>query len=177
MQFKQSHIQGLVEILPRVFSDERGFFFESYSKKIFAENGIPFEFVQDNQSFSSKGVLRGLHFQQEPFAQGKLVRVITGKVMDVVVDIRPQSPTFGQHATFLLDSQLNNLVYVPTGFAHGFVVLEDAIFHYKCTNLYNKSAEGGLRWNDPVLGIDWGIGHPVVSEKDQILPGFKEIFG
>jgi dTDP-4-dehydrorhamnose 3,5-epimerase len=177
MEFKHSHIQGLVEIFPRVFKDERGFFFESYSKKVFSENGIPFDFVQDNQSFSYKGVLRGLHFQKEPFAQGKLVRVITGKVMDVVVDLRPESPTFKQHATFILDSSINNLLYVPEGFAHGFVTLEDAVFHYKCTNFYNKPAEGGLLWNDPELGIDWGIENPVVSEKDQILPTLKELFG
>ena len=176
MQVRQTAIDGLLELIPRVFHDERGHFFESYSKPQFASLGIPVEFVQDNQSFSTEGVLRGLHFQREPFAQGKLVRVITGRVLDVVVDIRPNSATFGQHDTFVLDAALANMVWVPEGFAHGFVALEDSIFSYKCTNVYNKQAEGGLLWNDPDLGIDWGISNPNVSEKDQILPTFREAF-
>ncbi len=171
-----SALDGLIELIPRLFTDERGHFFESYSKPLFASLGLSMDFVQDNQSFSTKGVLRGLHFQREPFAQGKLVRVITGKVLDVVVDIRPESPTFGKHETFVLDAKLANMVWVPEGFAHGFVALEDSIFSYKCTNVYNKTAEGGLLWNDPDLGIDWGITYPNVSEKDQILPTFREVF-
>ncbi|CAH0994696.1 dTDP-4-dehydrorhamnose 3,5-epimerase [Emticicia aquatica] len=177
MEFKPTSIEGLIEIYPRVFSDARGFFFESYRKEVFANNGIPFEFVQDNQSFSTAGVLRGIHYQNEPFAQGKLVRVITGKVIDVAVDLRPDSPTFGQHHKFVLDANLQNMVYIPAGFGHGFAALEDSIFSYKCTNNYNKAAEGGIIWNDEELKIDWGIENPNVSEKDLELPTFRSLFG
>jgi dTDP-4-dehydrorhamnose 3,5-epimerase len=176
MEFKPTTIEGLIEIYPKVFSDARGLFFESYRQDIFAKNGIPFEFVQDNQSFSTAGVLRGLHFQNEPHAQGKLVRVIVGKVIDVAVDIRPNSPTFGQSQTFILDANLQNMVFIPAGFAHGFAALEDSIFSYKCTNNYNKIAEGGIIWNDPYLNIDWQISNPNVSEKDLELPTFQELF-
>ncbi|NID10753.1 dTDP-4-dehydrorhamnose 3,5-epimerase [Fibrivirga algicola] len=176
MQVRQTAIEGLIELIPRIFEDERGHFFESYNKPLFASLGLPFDFVQDNQSFSTKGVLRGLHFQNEPFAQGKLVRVITGQVLDVAVDCRPESPTFGQYETFLLDAKLANMAWIPEGFAHGFVALEDSIFSYKCTNVYNKQAEGGIRWDDPDLNINWGIENPNVSDKDQILPTFRAIF-
>jgi dTDP-4-dehydrorhamnose 3,5-epimerase len=176
MQVRHTTIDGLIELIPRVFEDERGHFFETYNKPLFLSLGLPMEFVQDNQSFSTKGVLRGLHFQREPWAQGKLVRVISGQVLDVAVDLRPDSPTFGQHETFLLDSRLNNMAYIPEGFAHGFVALEDSVFSYKCTNVYNKSAEGGLRWNDPALGINWNIDTPIVSEKDQILPLMRALY-
>ncbi|MEZ0487218.1 dTDP-4-dehydrorhamnose 3,5-epimerase [Fibrella aquatica] len=176
MQVRQTAIDGLIELIPRVFEDERGHFFESYNKPLFASLGLPFDFVQDNQSFSTKGVLRGLHFQNEPFAQGKLVRVITGQVLDIAVDCRPESPTFGKYETFLLDAKLANMAWIPEGFAHGFVALEDSIFSYKCTNVYNKQAEGGIRWDDPDLNINWGITDPNVSEKDQILPTFRAIF-
>lgn len=162
-------IAGLIEIFPRVFHDSRGLFFESYNHEVFSQNGISEFFLQDNQSFSNKGVVRGLHFQNPPHAQGKLVRVITGKVMDVVVDIRRNSPTFGQHAKFVLEGIKNNMLYVPPGFAHGFVALEDSLFAYKCTGLYNKPAESGILWNDPALGIDWGLENPIVSDKDEIL--------
>jgi dTDP-4-dehydrorhamnose 3,5-epimerase len=175
MQFKESFIKGLIAINPRIFADERGAFFESYNQKVFEENGLPFAFVQDNQSFSVKGTLRGLHFQKAPYAQGKLVRVVTGKVLDVAVDIREDSPTFGQHETFILDGQTHQMLYIPEGFAHGFLALEDSIFSYKCTNLYNKNAESGIYWNDPSLRIDWGIKSPLVSEKDQLLPSFQAI--
>lgn len=174
MEFRHNNIAGLVEIVPRIFNDERGFFFESYQKKLFADNGVPFDFVQDNQSFSAKGVLRGLHFQREPFAQGKLVRVITGRALDVVVDLREESPTFGQCESFLLDSIRNNMVYVPEGFAHGFLALEDTVLQYKCTNVYHKPSEGGILWNDPQLNIRWGVDNPVVSEKDRQLPTFED---
>ena len=174
MEFKHSHISGLVEIIPAIFTDERGFFFESYSKKKFEENGVPFNFIQDNQSYSIKNVIRGLHFQKGPYAQGKLVRVIKGKAVDVVVDIRKGSPTFGQWQSFLLDGEKNNMVYVPEGFAHGFAALEDTILQYKCTNLYNKSSEGGIRWDDPDLTIDWEVKNPIISEKDEQLGSFKE---
>lgn len=176
MQIRETSIAGLVEIIPRVFQDDRGFFFESYNEELFKKLGLPTNFVQDNQSFSIKGVVRGLHFQNAPFAQGKLVRVISGRVLDVAVDIRPDSPTFGKHEVFELRSDTNNMAYVPEGFAHGFVALEDSVFSYKCTNFYNKGAESGLLWNDPDLGIDWGVENPIVSEKDIILPTFKELF-
>lgn len=174
MHFRHTAIAGLVEISPRIFEDDRGFFFESYQRKLFHDNGIPVDFVQDNQSFSKKGVLRGLHFQKSPFAQGKLVRVIIGKALDVAVDLRENSPTFGQHELFVLDSSTHNMVYVPEGFAHGFLALEDTILQYKCTNLYNKATEGGLIWNDPQLNIQWGIENPLVSEKDAMLPSLAE---
>jgi dTDP-4-dehydrorhamnose 3,5-epimerase len=176
MEFRPTTIDGLIEIYPRIFSDERGYFFESYQLDAFKNNGIKEDFVQDNQSFSTAGVLRGLHLQLSPFAQGKLVRVITGKVMDVAVDIRPQSPTFGHHLTFILSAELQNMVYVPAGFAHGFVALEDSIFSYKCTNNYNKAAERGIRWDDEELAINWGIDSPNVSAKDLLLPSMKDFF-
>jgi dTDP-4-dehydrorhamnose 3,5-epimerase len=176
MEFRKTSIEGLIEIYPKVFGDARGHFFESYREDLFFQNGIPFKFVQDNQSFSTAGVLRGLHFQNSPFAQGKLVRVIIGKVIDVAVDIRPNSPTFGKYEKFVLDANLQNMVYIPEGFAHGFAALEDSIFSYKCTNNYNKASEGGIIWNDSDLNIDWSIEHPNVSEKDLELPNFKDLF-
>jgi len=177
MQIRETSIEGLVEIFPRVFKDDRGLFFESYNEGSFEKMGLPTNFVQDNQSFSIKGVVRGLHFQKAPFAQGKLVRVISGRVLDVAVDIRPESPTFGKYELFELRSDINNMAYVPEGFAHGFVALEDSVFSYKCTNVYNKESESGILWNDPELGIDWGVENPIVSEKDIILPTFRELFG
>jgi len=177
MQIRETSIEGLVEIFPRVFKDDRGLFFESYNEGSFEKMGLPTNFVQDNQSFSIKGVVRGLHFQKAPFAQGKLVRVISGRVLDVAVDIRPESPTFGKYELFELRSDINNMAYVPEGFAHGFVALEDSVFSYKCTNIYNKESESGILWNDPELGIDWGVENPIVSEKDIILPTFRELFG
>nr|WP_293842292.1 dTDP-4-dehydrorhamnose 3,5-epimerase [uncultured Arsenicibacter sp.] len=176
MQVRHTAIEGLIELTPRVFGDERGYFFESYNRPVFESLGLPMDFVQDNQSFSVKGVVRGLHFQNPPFAQGKLVRVITGKVIDVVVDLRPDSPTFGQHEKFVLDAKLNNMVWVPEGFGHGFVTLEDSIFSYKCTNVYNKAAESGIIWNDPDLQIDWEVENPIVSEKDLLLPTVRSLF-
>lgn len=176
MQIRETSIKGLVELTPRIFRDDRGFFFESYNEGVFKELGLPTNFVQDNQSFSVKGVVRGLHFQNAPFAQGKLVRVISGRVLDIAVDIRPESPTFGKHEVFDLRSDINNMAYIPEGFAHGFVALEDSVFSYKCTNVYNKESESGLLWNDPELGIDWGVSDPIVSEKDVILPTLKELF-
>jgi dTDP-4-dehydrorhamnose 3,5-epimerase len=177
MQIRETSIAGLVELTPRVFNDERGMFFESYNEQIFKQLGLPTNFVQDNQSFSIKGVVRGLHFQKAPFAQGKLVRVISGTVLDVAVDIRPESPTFGKHEIFELSSEKNNIAYIPEGFAHGFVALEDSVFSYKCTNIYNKESESGILWNDADLNINWGVENPIVSEKDAILPTFKSLFG
>lgn len=175
MEFRKTSIEGVIEITPRVFKDARGYFFESYQYELFKKNGIEEVFVQDNQSFSTAGVLRGLHFQRDPFAQGKLVRVIKGKVLDVAVDIRPGSPTFGKHEAVILDAEKNNMFYIPPGFAHGFSTLEDAIFCYKCTNNYHKESEGGIIWNDPALNIDWMLANPEVSEKDAILPLLKDL--
>ncbi|UBM60315.1 dTDP-4-dehydrorhamnose 3,5-epimerase [Marinilongibacter aquaticus] len=174
MEFRKTKIEGLIEIKPRIFTDSRGYFFESYQYELFKANGIAEVFVQDNQSFSTKGVLRGLHLQKAPYAQGKLVRVIKGKVLDVAVDVRAGSPTFGQWESVLLDSEQNNMFYVPPGFLHGFATIEDAIFSYKCTNVYHRESEAGVRWDDPDLAIDWGIENPIVSEKDQVLPFLKD---
>jgi len=175
MEFKKSKLEGVVEITPNVFGDDRGYFLESYSKQLFLENGIDIDFVQDNQSLSSKGVLRGLHFQAPPYAQDKLVRVISGRVLDVVLDIRKNSPTYGQHEIYELTANKKNMLLVPKGFAHGFATLEDdTIFVYKCSNLYNKECEGGVLWNDEALAIKWGINNPIVSEKDKILPLFRD---
>ena len=172
MEFIKHRLSGVIECIPTKYHDERGFFYESYNQTRFAANGIPEDFVQDNYSFSTKGVLRGLHFQHNPNGQGKLVRVMTGKALDVVVDLRKDSPTFGQHEKFVLDADKGNMLYVPIGFAHGFIALEETIFVYKCTNFWNKEAESGIRWNDPQLGIEWGVENPIVSDKDQILPDF-----
>ncbi len=173
MQIYSTAFDGLFEIQPTIFHDERGYFFESFHSKVFQSNGLPFEFVQDNQSFSKKGVVRGLHLQKGKHAQGKLVKVMTGSVLDVVLDIRPESKTFGKHAKFILSSEKNNMLWVPPGFAHGFAALEDSIFYYKCTAPYNKDAESGIVWNDPEIAIDWEVDQPMVSNKDQQLPDFK----
>ncbi len=175
MEFVKSHIEGLIEVFPSIFPDERGIFFESYSEKKFKENRLDLKFVQDNQSFSHKGVLRGLHFQANPHGQGKLVKVSYGKALDVVVDLRKDSKTFGQHKSFILDSERHNMVYIPVGFAHGFLALEDVVLQYKCTGLYNKQSEGGIIWNDKDLNINWGIENPIVSSKDLELPTFEQL--
>jgi dTDP-4-dehydrorhamnose 3,5-epimerase len=175
MEFRKTDLDGLIEIFPDIFTDERGHFLETYQKELFKKNGIDEDFLQDNQSFSTKGVLRGLHLQISPNAQGKLVRVIVGKVLDIAVDLRPDSKTFGQYRKFILDANIGNMVYIPTGFAHGFVALEDTIFSYKCTNLYSKQAERGLIWNDPTINIDWEIEDPLISEKDLILPNLEQL--
>ncbi|MFZ6009987.1 MAG: dTDP-4-dehydrorhamnose 3,5-epimerase, partial [Bacteroidota bacterium] len=158
-----------------VFHDERGWFFEFYKEETFRQAGISTHFVQENQSFSKKGVVRGLHFQRAPHAQAKLVTVISGKVLDVVVDIREGSKTFGQVYYCLLEAEKRNMLMVPEGFAHGFVALEDTIFFYKCSNLYNREAESGIVWNDPELNINWAVNDPIVSAKDQQLPTFAEL--
>lgn len=173
-ELRSTPIAGLIEIFPRVFPDSRGYFFESFRQDWLQSQGINENWVQDNQSFSQKGTVRGLHFQHTPYAQAKLVRVVSGKVLDVVVDLRKGSPTFGKHFSTVLDTEKNNLLYVPVGFGHGFSVLEDAIFVYKCSNYYNKSAEGGILWNDPKLGIDWGVAEPIISDKDKVWPTLEE---
>lgn len=174
MQFVPTPLEGLVEVLPKVLHDERGFFFESYQFKKLKELGIKDLFIQDNQSFSKKGVLRGIHFQNAPSQQSKLVRVIKGKVLDVAVDLRPKSPTYGQYHSTILDDQDHKFFYIPEGFGHGFLALEDTILLYKCNDYYDPKAEGGIIWNDPTLNINWGAEAPIVSEKDQKLPTFKE---
>ncbi|HVD99793.1 MAG TPA: dTDP-4-dehydrorhamnose 3,5-epimerase [Cytophagaceae bacterium] len=175
MEVRETFIKDLVEIYPKIFKDERGFFLETYNRSSFEKAGIKTAFVQDNQSFSIKGVLRGLHFQKPPFAQAKLVSVISGRVLDVAVDLRKDSPTFGKHFSVVLEAEKRNMLLVPEGFAHGFVALEDSVFSYKCSNVYNKESEGGIIWNDKDLSIDWGFANPLVSEKDLILPTFKDL--
>ena len=161
-------------IQPKVFGDERGYFLESWSKKSYQKIGLDIDFVQDNQSLSQKGVLRGLHFQNPPFAQGKLVRVIKGAVVDIAVDIRKESVTYGRHFCVKLSEENKKIFWIPPGFAHGFVALEDdTIFSYKCTDIYNKDSEGSLLWNDPDLNIHWGVQNPLVSEKDIVAGSFK----
>ena len=172
MEVKETFIEGLLEIYPRIFKDNRGFFLETFNKDAFEKAGIKTSFIQDNQSFSTKGVLRGLHYQKAPFAQAKLVSVISGKVLDVAVDLRKESPTFGKHLAVLLDAEKRNMLLIPEGFAHGFIALEDSVFSYKCSNLYHKESEAGIIWNDKDLNIDWGFNNPLVSEKDMILPTF-----
>ena len=178
-EFKKLEIEGLWEIQPKIFGDSRGYFFESYSEKDFFDAGLSMRFVQDNQSRSSKYVLRGLHFQKN-HPQGKLVRALEGKVFDVAVDIRLGSPTFGKHHGLILDSEKQNMFYIPEGFAHGFCVLSDtATFAYKCTDFYHPEDEGGIMWNDSVIGIDWesvlpGIAeNALLSEKDKNHPAFS----
>ena len=177
MKSEHLEIPGLVVITPNVFEDDRGYFYESYNKNSFKELGVPFEFIQDNQSLSHTGVLRGLHFQAPPFAQGKLVRVVTGAVLDIALDIRKGSPTYGQHHSVVLTEENKKLFWVPPGFAHGFKVLRDnTIFSYKCTDVYNKESEGSVLWNDPALNIDWGdLNDPILSEKDTKSPLFSEL--
>ena len=176
MEIQTFDIEGPLLITPRVFPDDRGYFYESYNEQLFYKNGITVKFVQDNQSCSRKGVLRGLHFQAPPFDQGKLVRVVKGAVIDVAVDIRKDSPTFGKHVRVELSDVHQKMLWIPSGFAHGFLsLIEDTIFLYKCTNLYDKASEGGLIWNDPDIDIDWGISDPLVSEKDLELPKLHQL--
>jgi dTDP-4-dehydrorhamnose 3,5-epimerase len=177
MNVIKTALDGVMIVEPDVFADERGFFMETFEEKRYQEAlGITERFVQDNLSMSKKGVLRGLHYQAPPFGQGKLMSVLSGKVLDVAVDIRSGSPTFGQHTTVELSGENHRQFFVPAGFAHGFVVLSDeAIFSYKCTNAYSKEHDRGIRWNDPDLGIDWSIVNPIVSEKDQKHPLFSDV--
>lgn len=175
MEVKETGLPGLVEIQPAVYPDDRGRFFEFYKEDVLKKHGISTNFPQENISVSKKGVIRGLHLQRPPYAQGKLVTVIKGKVLDVVVDLRQTSSTFGKVYYCLLDGEKHNLLMVPEGFAHGFAALEESIFHYKCTNVYNKAHEAGILYNDPDLKIDWQVSDPIISEKDQQLPTLKEL--
>lgn len=172
---EKTAIEGLLIITPDIFTDERGAFYESYNKQKWTEAGISHTFVQDNQSCSKRGVVRGLHFQKPPFAQAKLVRVIQGAVLDVAVDIRRNSPTYGQHISVLLSADNYKQFFLPCGFAHGFIALEDnTLFAYKCSQFYHKAAEEAILYNDPLLRIDWGYSQPIVSEKDLQGIEFKD---
>ena len=174
MIITKTDIQGLIIIEPQIFKDSRGCFFESWNAKKFKQLGISEDFVQDNQSVSSKGVLRGLHFQNPPYAQAKLVRVLKGSVLDVAVDLRKNSTTYGMHVSVILSEENNKSFFIPKGFAHGFLSLEDnTVFNYKCSDYYNKESEESLLWNDEFLKIDWQIDNPLVSEKDLQADLFK----
>lgn len=176
MNIELTFIQDLIVITPSVFEDERGYFFESYNKSKLGDFGIKIDFVQDNQSFSKRGTLRGLHYQNPPFAQAKLVRVLQGEIMDVVVDLRKNAVTFGKQFGIVLSAENKKQLLVPHGFAHGFSVLsETALVSYKCDQYYNKESEGGIRFDDTTLNIDWGLDlkEAIVSEKDLVLPNFE----
>ncbi len=178
MEVIKTKIEGVVILEPKLFKDERGYFFESFSQREFEQKVAPIRFVQDNESKSSYGVLRGLHFQNPPFAQSKLVRVVVGEVLDVAVDIRKNSPTFGQYVSCLLTAENHRQFFLPQGMAHGFVVLsQTAIFQYKCDNFYNPQSEGAIAWNDPQLNIDWQIDpkNVILSEKDKKHPLLSEL--
>ena len=180
MEFKETPLKDCFLISPPVFKDKRGLFLESYHKKKFAEaTGIQVEFVQDNQSVSSRGVIRGLHFQKGDFAQAKLVRVVFGEVLDVVVDVRPDSPTFKQKFEVLLSDTNHKQLFIPQGFAHGFITLsERSVFSYKCDRFYTPGAESGIIYNDPELNINWPLPSEnfILSDKDLQLPTLKELF-
>ncbi|WP_203256646.1 dTDP-4-dehydrorhamnose 3,5-epimerase [Hyunsoonleella ulvae] len=180
MEVKETYLKGCYIITPNIFEDERGCFYESFNTRIFKElTGVQVSFVQDNVSKSFKGVLRGLHFQTGNNAQAKLVQVLKGKVMDVCVDLREGSQTFGKYFSIILDEVNRTQLFIPRGFAHGFFVLEDnTVFTYKCDNFYSKDSEAGILYNDEYLNIDWRIGNQktIISKKDQDLPKFKDFF-
>lgn len=178
MTIENTFIKDLVIITPSVFDDSRGYFFEAYNQAKFHENGIKHQFIQDNESFSKRGVIRGLHLQINPYAQAKLVRVLEGEILDVAVDLRKNSATYGQHFSMVLSAQNKKQLMVPHGFAHGFSVLsETASVMYKVDQLYNKESERGIRYDDPTLAIDWQLdaNEVIVSEKDLVLPTFDQI--
>lgn len=178
MKITKTAIEGVVIIEPQVFEDARGYFFESWNKAKMAEAGLDYDFIQDNQSKSCFGTIRGVHFQRGEYSQAKLVRVLQGTVLDVAVDLRQDSPTFGQHVAVELSAENNRQLMIPRGFGHGFSVLTPtAVFAYKCDNVYNKASEAGIRFDDPDVGIDWKIKpeEAVLSDKDKVLPLLKEI--
>lgn len=171
-------IEGVLILEPAVYGDERGYFMESFSERDFvSQTGVEVRFVQDNESFSRRGVLRGLHFQRAPHAQAKLVRVVRGRVLDVAVDIRPQSPTFGRYVAIELSAENHRQLFIPKGFAHGYFAMEDSVFQYKCDDYYHPECEGGIAWNDPQIGIDWGTSESEItlSDKDKNRPKLSEI--
>lgn len=177
MEIIKTDIEGVVILKPRVFGDSRGYFMESYNKDVFDSEVGPVEFVQDNESCSTRGVVRGLHFQLPPYAQAKLVRCVSGRVLDVAVDLRCASPTYGQHVAVELSDENRLQLFIPRGFAHGFSVLSDtAVFQYKCDNLYHPESEGGISVNDPSLGIDWktDLSTAILSDKDRNRPMLED---
>jgi dTDP-4-dehydrorhamnose 3,5-epimerase len=175
VEIEEKEIKGLIEIFPKVFGDQRGFFLETFNASRYNDILRNIQFVQDNFSSSNKGVLRGLHFQNPPYSQGKLVQVITGLALDVAVDLRRNSETYGQHVKVLLSAEKRNQFWIPEGFAHGFIALEDnTIFSYKCTNYYNPQSEVTILWNDRNLKIDWQIDNPIISPKDKEGMLFKD---
>ncbi len=176
MIFEQTPLKNVWLIKPQVHSDNRGTFLETFRESLFREHGLEFEYVQDNVSTSLKGTIRGLHYQLPPASQAKLILVPHGRILDVAVDMRQNSPTFGQHYTTELSSENRFMILIPSGFAHGFSVLSDeATVFYKCNNYYNKELERGVRWDDPDLGIEWGVENPVISNKDKKQPLFSEL--
>ncbi len=174
-RFHRLEIPDVVLVESRIHTDNRGYFMEIYRREEFERNGIPYEFVQDNVSFSRKGVLRGLHFQKPPGEQGKLIRVMKGRIRDVAVDLRKESPTFGKWVMMELREGDGRALWIPPGFAHGFYAEEDSIVLYKVTHYFVPELDAGIRWNDPDIGIDWGIDEPILSEKDRRLPLLSEI--
>ncbi len=178
MNIVKTDIEGVLIVEPKVFGDSRGYFMEVFSERDFrAATGLDVHFVQDNESMSSKGVLRGLHFQKSPYAQSKLVRVVRGSVYDVAVDLRAGSPTFGKYVSVVLSGENKRMFYIPEGFAHGFLTLEDnTVFQYKCGAFYEPSSEGSVRWNDPRIGVEWPVldGERLLSEKDRKAPLLSE---
>ena len=175
MKIIDEQLEGLFVLQPIVYGDERGYFFESFRDDFCRQIGVKKAFVQDNQSLSSKNILRGLHFQAPPFAQGKFVSVVRGSVLDVVVDIRKNSKTYGQHVAIELNENNHTAMYIPEGFAHGFyTLLDNTLFTYKCSDYYHPESEGGLAWYCPELGIDWGAQNPILSQKDKINPMLKD---
>ena len=175
MTITETTFRSLLIIEPRIFKDDRGYFYESWNQQVFAQAGIPDIFIQDNQSGSARHVVRGLHFQVPPHEQGKLVRTLAGSVLDVVVDLRRHEPTYGQHFKLVIKASDHKMLFIPPGFAHGFLTLEDdTVFAYKCTKAYHAPSERSLRWDDPYLEIDWGIDTPLLSEKDRQAAFFKD---
>lgn len=175
MKIRKTKIDGLILFEPTVFEDERGYFFENFRQEFLEESGVDLNFVQENESMSNMGSLRGLHLQAPPYAQDKLIRVVRGAILDVAVDVRKQSPTYGSHIALELNEKNKHSFLVPKGFAHGFYCLEDnTIVQYKCSAYYNKASEIGIIWNDPDIGINWPQGDHILSEKDIILPSFGE---
>ncbi len=175
MQTVTTLFRGLLIFEPRVFNDERGYFLETWNKETFINAGVPYDFVQDNQSGSVKDVVRGLHFQLPPYEQGKLVRVLAGAVLDIAVDLRKKEPTYGMYFAMVLEASKNQILFIPPGFAHGFRTLaNDTVFSYKCTNVYNAASERAILWNDPALNINWGITDPLLSPKDKSAQLFND---
>ncbi len=180
MEIINTPIKDLIEIVPKVFNDDRGYFLEDFHEQKFLQLGLPIHVSQSNRSFSIKGALRGLHFQRSPHEQGKLVSVVSGAILDVAVDLRKSSETLGEWYSTILSGENNKMLYIPPGFAHGFLAIEPSYLSYKCTSLYDPHSEGGIIWDDPTLNIDWQLAkfnviHPIISEKDSKFPQFKDV--